>query len=272
MSTDDDGGPGTERTGAGAERARASSRAALVAAALDELSEKGYEAATVAGIAERAGVTTGALYAHFESKLDLLLETVGMKSVDGFVRTMHTAAALPWSEAVELLAAQLTRRPGRRALLLLEAIVVARRDPVAASTLRHGLDAYLAVSAEAAREGVAAGVVDPAVGADDLARLFVAISFGLLVLAAVDEAWPSDEALVRTVDMLLQSDGRRADEQPASLARVRARSAAAARTGRDLEAAIAAAAEEGHSLRSIGAAAGVSHEGIRRLLAKRHVM
>src|SRR3954470_15489964 len=109
-------------SGDAAEPGRASSREALIGAALDEFSEKGYEAATVAGIAERAGVTTGALYAHFDSKLDLLLETIGMKSVDTFVRTMHTAAALPWGEAVELLAQQLTRRPGRRALLLLDAI------------------------------------------------------------------------------------------------------------------------------------------------------
>ena len=60
------------------ESPRANSRAALIDAALEEFSTKGYEAATVAGIAERAGVTTGALYAHFAGKLDLLLATVGL--------------------------------------------------------------------------------------------------------------------------------------------------------------------------------------------------
>ena len=60
-------------SGEAGEPGRASSRSALIVAALDEFSEKGYEAATVAGIAERAGVTTGALYAHFDGKLDLLL-------------------------------------------------------------------------------------------------------------------------------------------------------------------------------------------------------
>ena len=39
----------------------------------EEFTTKGYEAATVAGIAKRAGVTTGAVYAHFAGKLDLLL-------------------------------------------------------------------------------------------------------------------------------------------------------------------------------------------------------
>jgi hypothetical protein len=185
---------------------------------------------------------------------------------------MHTAAALPWSEAVEVLAQGLTRRPSRRALLLLDVIVAARRDPAAAEMLRRGLDAYLRVSTEGARAGAAAGLLDPAVGAEDLTRLFAVISFGLLVMASLGEAPPSEEALVRLVDVLLQSDGGVVDEPPARLSLVRARAGAAARAEHELEAAIVAAAEEGHSLRSIGSAAGLSHEGVRRLLAKRHVL
>ena len=80
-------------SGEAGEPGRASSRSALIAAALDEVAEKLREAATVAGIAERAGVTTGALYAHFDGKLDVLLETIGMKTVDTFVRTINEAAA-----------------------------------------------------------------------------------------------------------------------------------------------------------------------------------
>ena len=53
-------------------------REALLDAAVAEFTSKGYEAATVAGIAARAGVTTGAVYGHFRSKLELLLEAVGL--------------------------------------------------------------------------------------------------------------------------------------------------------------------------------------------------
>jgi hypothetical protein len=42
------------------EGSRRNSRAALIDAAFEEFSTKGYEATTVAGIADRAGVTTGA--------------------------------------------------------------------------------------------------------------------------------------------------------------------------------------------------------------------
>ena len=78
---------------------RANSRAALIDAALEEFSTKGYEAATVAAIAERAGVTTGALYAHFAGKLDLLLATVGLAPADEVVDTIVGMVARPWSEA-----------------------------------------------------------------------------------------------------------------------------------------------------------------------------
>ncbi|KAA0942485.1 ScbR family autoregulator-binding transcription factor [Streptomyces apricus] len=46
-------------------------RRSILAAGAQEFAERGYEAATCAGIAERAGVTRGALYFHFPSKRDV---------------------------------------------------------------------------------------------------------------------------------------------------------------------------------------------------------
>ena len=37
---------------------------------------KGYEGATVAQIAQEAGVTTGAIYAHYSSKAELLVDAI----------------------------------------------------------------------------------------------------------------------------------------------------------------------------------------------------
>src|SRR3954469_25051296 len=126
-----------------AESNRMNSRAALLDAALDEFSSKGYEAATVAGIAERAGVTTGALYAHFTGKLDLLIATVGLTPAADVVDSIAEMAALPWSEASRIMSHGLATPPDRRALLLLDLIVVARRDPHVAQILRRGLETYL---------------------------------------------------------------------------------------------------------------------------------
>src|SRR5258708_37790376 len=119
---------------------RANSRAALIEAAFDEFTSKGYEAATVAGIAERAGVTTGALYAHFAGKLSLLLDVVGLTPVEDVLRSATATADLPWSEASKLFTQGLSTAPGPGRLLLLDVIVVARREPHVAQIMRRGLE------------------------------------------------------------------------------------------------------------------------------------
>jgi|SRR5947209_1839932 len=48
-------------------------RVALIEAAAEVFARRGFGAARVEEIAERAGVTTGALYAHFKGKQDLYL-------------------------------------------------------------------------------------------------------------------------------------------------------------------------------------------------------
>jgi AcrR family transcriptional regulator len=250
----------------GTEGARANSRAALIDAAFEEFSSKGYEAATVAGIAERAGVTTGALYAHFTGKLDLLLATVGLTPAEDVVGSIADMAALPWSEASRIMSHSLATPPDRRTQLLLDLIVVARRDPRIAKTLRRGLETYLAAMKDANDKGVEVGVIDPALRTDELARLFALLTFGRMVFAALEERPPSDEAFRRFTDLMLQSAGGDEETRPAALARVRARATTAERAREALRESIVEAINAGHSLRQVGAAAGLSHERVRQVL------
>ena len=252
------------------ESPRANSRAALIEAAFEEFSARGYEAATVAGIAERAGVTTGALYAHFAGKLDLLLATVGLTPTEDVVDSIAAMAALPWSEVSRIMSHNLATPPDRGMLLLLDVIVVARRDPHVAHILRRGLETYLEAMKVANDNGVALGVIDPALHTDELARLFALLTFGRMVFAALEEPPPSDEAFRRFADLLLQSAGADGDaEQPAALARVRTRATTAERAQRALHDSIVEALEAGHSLRQVGTAAGLSHERVRQVLRER---
>jgi AcrR family transcriptional regulator len=248
------------------ERSRANSRAALIDAAFEEFSSKGYEAATVADIAERAGVTTGALYAHFNGKVDLLLATVGLTPAEDVVDSIADMAALPWSEAARIMGQNLATPPDRRTQLLLDLIVVARRDPKVAHILRRGLETYLDAMKHANDKGVEAGVIDPALRTDELARLFALLTFGRMVFAALEERPPSDEAFRRFTDLLLQSAGGVDEAQPAALARVRSRATTADRARDALRESIVDAIGAGHSLRQVGAAAGLSHERVRQVL------
>src|SRR4029077_4773047 len=133
-------------------------------------------------------------------------------------------------QASRIMSHGLATPPDRGTRLLLDVIVVARRDPRIARILRRGLETYLEAMKVANDKGVALGVIDPALRTDELARLFALLTFGRMVFAALEERPPSDDAFRRFNDLLLQTAGPDGDEdQPAALARVRARATTAER-------------------------------------------
>ncbi|HTO69811.1 MAG TPA: helix-turn-helix domain-containing protein [Myxococcota bacterium] len=252
------------------ERRRPNARAALLDAAVAEFTSKGYEAATVAGIAARASVTTGAVYGHFRSKLELLLEAVGLQTVEAFTRRSTAIAARPAAELAPALARSLLATPsGRRDLLLFDALVLARRDPNVAEGYRRVLRAHLDAFERSARAGVESGRIDPALPIGELARLVLSLAFGVLALRALEQAPPSDTTVAHLVELLLRPANERTTAEDRVLARVQSRARAAERARDELHAWIRSAAADGHSLRKIGDAAGLSHERIRRILAER---
>ena len=152
-------------------------------------------------------------------------------------------------------------------LLLLDVIVVARRDPDVAQILRRGLERYVRASTSANDEAVELGLIDPALATDDLARVLTLLTMGMIVFGALDGEPPSEPAFARLAELLLRPPGTDGDSDlPAALARVRARAAAAERARRTLHDGIADAVHEGHSLRQVGTAAGLSHERVRQVL------
>ncbi len=80
---------------------REDTRSRLLRAGIEVLELGGYAAASVAAIAEHAGLATGTLYRHFPSKADLFVElfrTIG----DAELTAMADAAAASRSAAEEL--------------------------------------------------------------------------------------------------------------------------------------------------------------------------
>lgn len=252
-----------------AERNAATTREALLEAAVAEFSSRGFEAATVAGIAQRAGVTTGAVYAHFRSKLDLLLEALGLGTADRFLEVALGAARAPATELADELARGLVRAPmGRRGILLLDIIVFARRDAGVAEALARMVATHQEAFVRMTRAGVEAGLIDPALPDDELARLVLALAFGMMVQRALGGDAVSESAVSHFAERLLRPAPQDARRREAPLARVRARAADVERAQAALLAAVAEAAGAGQSLRRIGEAAGVSHETVRVMLAE----
>jgi AcrR family transcriptional regulator len=98
-------------------------RAEVLEAALQVFTELGYERATLQDVADRAGVTKGALYHYFDSKTELFLELM-RERVKAHVAERHAivAAADPHAERAVLLRELLhaiwssLQRPGMLAL------------------------------------------------------------------------------------------------------------------------------------------------------------
>lgn len=86
----------------------------LVAAAIDVFGEDGFSGAGITDIAARAGISGPAVYKHFDSKADLLIQAA-RQSLAGVARAATTAAATPTETAHRWLAPDFA--PTRRLLL-----------------------------------------------------------------------------------------------------------------------------------------------------------
>src|SRR5690242_8785380 len=114
----------------------AETRERLLAAAADAFAERGYDGTRVADIAAAAGVSNGALYAHFTSKADLLVDAL---RTHGRRLLADLFATDPDRSIVDLLLVigrWLPRRRDARGYLIVEALVAARRDQDVAEPMR----------------------------------------------------------------------------------------------------------------------------------------
>jgi AcrR family transcriptional regulator len=137
-------------------------RAAIIEAAAGEFDERGYTGASMDAVAERAGLTKGALYFHFTSKADLAGAVIARQHEVS--RRYSEAAAARGASPLEVL---MWISQGLASQMIHEVVVsagirlsteaatsdVARQDPYAD---------WISVVTELVRAGVDAGEVDPA--------------------------------------------------------------------------------------------------------------
>ncbi len=134
-------------------------RERLVVAAVDLFTEQGYDATTVAQIAERAGVTKSTFFRHFPDKRELLVagqETLSRLLVEGITEAPDGASPL------EAVAAGLDRAATAMSSVSRE-IAPRLKAAIAASAELQERDALKTVSLAAAMTDalIARGVPDP---------------------------------------------------------------------------------------------------------------
>jgi AcrR family transcriptional regulator len=151
-------------------------RERLISAAATCFADKGYEGTRVSEIAAAAGVSNGALYAHFEGKADLA--TMFLADPD------HSLLDL-----LVTIGSGLPRRDHRSTALVVEALVASRRDADVRRLMRTRLGEQSSWVAGLVREAQAAGEVDETLSPEAIARLCMVVVLG----SALVPDRPSDE-------------------------------------------------------------------------------
>ncbi|MFJ7288716.1 ScbR family autoregulator-binding transcription factor [Curtobacterium sp. AB451] len=160
-------------------------RAAILDAAAGEFDERGYLGTSMDAVAERAGLTKGALYFHFTSKADLAGAVVARQHEVS--RQYGEAAVARGTTPLEVLmwlsqglASQMVHETvvsaGIRLSTDTAAQGVARRDPYTD---------WMQVIADLVRQGIDAGEVDPAWDADLVGRVVIPAYTGVQTVSDV---------------------------------------------------------------------------------------
>ncbi len=199
------------RTGiANPRRRSAMTRANLLEAAAEIFDERGYEGTTLAAVARRASVTTGAIYSNFHGKEDLLYEVLRAR----LIRQDEVREALLANPEVSHLRITLdteSTQPDRPRMhaLLLEGFAAARRSPVVQDMMRDLMAEISTFMAERVRlaqqEGLIAGDIDPMT----LAWFYLMPTAGRAFIEAIGMSMPQPETwspILERVDQALKGE------------------------------------------------------------------
>jgi len=184
-------------------------RERLLRAAADVFAERGYDGTRVADIAAAAGVSNGALYAHFASKADLLVAALHTHGRRQLADMFAAEPSRPVTELLLLIGQGLLRPRDARQALIIEALAAARRDQAVAGPMRDYMGERADWLAGLIELGQSDGEFDSALSAGALAHFCLLLSMGSALvtpdLHAVDDAgWAA--LLARIVSALRPAD------------------------------------------------------------------
>jgi AcrR family transcriptional regulator len=182
-----------------------STRDRLVAAAIQVFAEQGYEGARLQDIARAAGLTTGAVYANYRGKAELLFDAIGARAGAELDELLQGTASVGARTVLERLGDRLPEPRETAPSLLVDAIAAARRDPDLAALLRERLGKRESTLAEVVVRAKHDGSLSDAVSTDAFARFCSMLATGALVLRSLGVEQPDPDEWHALIARLLDS-------------------------------------------------------------------
>ena len=175
---------------------RAATRAELLDAAERLFAEKGFVTASLAEIAEAAGVSKGAIYHHFATKDELLLALLDSHFQDRIDAVERIRSAEGVVEEIPF--------DRRWNLLFLEFVVRAARDEVFGKKFRRRLERLRERSAEGVERFLEGQEIASDLSPSDLAAGVAALGNGLAIEGLVGPRASSDALYASLLQVLLR--------------------------------------------------------------------
>ncbi|GAA4095945.1 TetR/AcrR family transcriptional regulator [Actinomadura miaoliensis] len=169
----------------------AETRERLLRAAADAFAARGYDGTRVADIAAAAGVSNGALYAHFGSKAELLVAALRAHARRVLADLVDAEPERSLADLLLIAGRCLPRPRDTRGDLIVEALAAARRDGDVAKPMRDYVGERVDGVADLLRAPRGGGELDPALSPRALSYLCFLLAVGSALvppdLLAVDE-------------------------------------------------------------------------------------
>jgi AcrR family transcriptional regulator len=161
-------------------------RERLLDAAARVFELKGYEGATVAQIAREAGVTSGAIYAHYGSKAEPMVDALRAHSERATASVLPPGGRANVRDVLVALGTRLGTREHEATALLVEALLASRRDAELAQVLAGALGEREGLMAALVADGQEVGELVTDVSPEVASRFALMLSLGSMLVRSLD--------------------------------------------------------------------------------------
>lgn len=158
----------------------------LLATAADVFARLGYERASIAQIASDAGLSTGAIYAHYAGKAELFVATLRAHAEQEVEQLLGGESTLDFASFLVARGESLERRSTADSNLLIEAVVAAKRDPQVLQVLVTSFADRERMLVELLRAAQEVGAIDGDLAPEAVVRFTFMLALGSVLVRALD--------------------------------------------------------------------------------------